>query len=133
MVVYSSVLIAFQFGCLLPLITCLCLIGSFRVYLGLVAVLYAVFCGTGAELPLSLCSIAFVVLLVIRWDSYFFSCSQLVVLPNIILLCTPSLLQVLDVTPRSTCVCLFLHVFRHGICLMSQTLLAMVWEPSRRL
>ena len=81
----------------------------------------------------SLCSIAFVVLLVIRWGSYFFSCLRLVVLRALILPCTPSLLCVLDISPRSTCVRFFLLVFRYGICLMNQTLLTMVWEPSRQL
>ena len=116
--------IALQSGFLLPLVTCLCLIGSFEVYLGLVVVLFAVICDTDAELPLCLCSIAFVFLLVIRWGSYFLSCTRLVALPYIILLCTPSLLWVLDVAPRSTCVRLFLLVFRYAICLMSRTLLA---------
>ena len=49
-------------------------------------VLFAVICGTCAELPLCLCSTALVVLMVIRWCSYF-----------------------LDVAPRSTCVRLFLQ------------------------
>ena len=91
-----------------------CLIGSFGVYLGLVVVLFAVICGTDAELPVCLCSIAFVVLLVILWGSYFLNCS-----------CYASL-------HSCTCVRLFLLMFRYGICLMSRTLLAMVWEPSRR-
>ena len=104
-----------------------------RRYLGLVVLKSAVICGTDAELPLCLCFIVFVFLLVIRWDSYFLSCSRPVVLPAIILLCTPSLLCALDVAPRTTRVCLFLLVFRQGICLISRTSLAMVLGPSRHL
>ena len=125
--------IALQYGCLLPLVTCHCLIGSFEVYLGLVVVLFAVICDTDAELPLCLCSIAFVVLLVIRWGSYFLSCSRLVALHAIILLRTPSLLRVLDVASHITYVRLFLLVFHYEIGLMNWTLLAMIWEPSRQL
>ena len=44
----------------------------------------------------------------------------------------PSLLCVLDVAPRRTCVRLFLLVFRYGICFMSRTLRAMFWKPSRQ-
>ena len=136
LLVYSScswVLLSSLDVCCRYIVTCHCLIGSFGVYLGLVVVLFAVICGTDAELPLCLCSIVFVVLLVIRWGSYFLSYLRLVDLPAIILLCTPSLLCALDVAPRSTCVRLFLLVFRYGICLMSLTFLAMVWEPSRQL
>ena len=61
--------------------------------------------------------------------SLFLSCSRVVVLPAITLLCTPSLLCNLNDAPRSTCIRLFLFVFRYGICLMSRTLLAMVWGP----
>ena len=64
--------IALPSGCLLPLVTCHCLIGSFGEKLGLVVMLFAVICSTDEELPLCLCSIAFVVLLVIRWGSYIF-------------------------------------------------------------
>ena len=85
-----------------------CLIGSFRVYLGLsggVVHCDLWFCWSFGGAAISI------------------SCSRLVVLPTIILLCTPSLLCVLDVAPRSTCVRLFLLVFRYGIFLMSRTLL----------
>ena len=86
-----------------------------------------------AELLLCLCSTVFVVLLFIQWGSCFLSCSQLVDLPSKILLCTPSLLCILDVTLTSSCERLFLLVFRYGICLTSRTLLAMDCEPSRLL
>ena len=54
--------IALQSGCLLPLVTYHCLIGAFEVYLGLVVVLFA-----QTKSCRSVCSISFVVLLVIRW------------------------------------------------------------------
>ena len=83
---------------------CLCLIGSFRVHLVLVVVLFAVICGTETELSLCVCSVLLMILLVIL------RCSQLVVLHAIILLCTPSLLCVLDVAHCSARVRFFLLV-----------------------
>ena len=49
---FSVLSIALQSWCILPLVTCHWLTGSFGVRLGLVVMLFAVNCGTDPELPL---------------------------------------------------------------------------------